>query len=64
MAHGLSVAAVERKGDTNALRIVASDFKTIGAPAEIGLPDRDAAIMLTFSLAPLRVSAGAGRTSS
>jgi hypothetical protein len=43
MAHSLSVAAVEGKGDTNAFCIVAGDFKTIGTPTEIRLLDRDAA---------------------
>ena len=50
MAHSLSVAAVESKSDTNTLRIVAGDFKTIRTPTEIRLLDRDAAVMQAFLL--------------
>ena len=35
IAHGLAVAAVERKGDANTFGIVAGKFKTIGTPAEM-----------------------------
>jgi hypothetical protein len=35
MAHGLAVAAIGREGDTDFLRIVAGDLKTVGAPAQV-----------------------------
>ena len=44
-AHGLAVAAVQGKGDADALAVVAADLETVGAPAAVALVHRDAAIM-------------------
>ncbi len=43
--HGFAVAAVQRKGDADALAIVATDLETVGAPAAVAFVHRDAAIM-------------------
>ena len=45
MAHGLAVAAIEREGDTDFLRIVAGDLKTVGAPAQVRSRHSDRAIV-------------------
>lgn len=45
MAHGLPVAAIERKGDADLFAIVAADLEAIGAPAQVGLTDADAAVV-------------------
>lgn len=44
-AHGLAIAAVQGKGDADALAVVAADLEPIGAPAAIAFVHRDAAIM-------------------
>ena len=56
MAHGLAVAAIEREGDTDFLRIVAGDLKTVGAPAQVRYRHSDRAIVppLTASGMPMK----------
>ncbi len=50
-AHGLAVAAIERKGDAHAFAVVAGDLEAVGAPAAISLVDHDPPIVSSLFFA-------------
>ena len=45
MSHDLAIAAIERKGDANLLFVFARDLEAVGAPACIGMINRNSAVM-------------------
>src|SRR5512132_873845 len=49
MAHGFTVTAVEREGDTDLLAIIAADLEAVRAPAQIRAVHRDPAVVTAFS---------------
>jgi len=55
MAHGFPVAAIEREGDPDLFAIVAADLEAIGAPAQVGLIDADAAVVTALDPASMTV---------
>src|SRR5215203_5243007 len=47
-AHGFTVAAVQREGDTDPLTVVAADLQAVRAPARVANIDGDFALVTTF----------------
>jgi hypothetical protein len=56
IAHGLTIAAVERDGDPHPLAVLSADFESIRAPAQIGPVHGDPT--LVTALDPTRMPLG------
>jgi hypothetical protein len=52
MAYGFAVAAIERDGCPDLFAIAAADFEAVGAPAQVGAFDSDAAIVAALAPQP------------